>query len=219
MRLIDFAFPRLIPLLLLNMYLVACTSTPTLTPALLASQTLSPSEDTLQTPTVDPYLSARLEMVGNTIQARGITDSSVIEAMRSVPRHLFVPEEYISQAYEDHPLPIGFGQTISQPYMVAWMTELLSLNPGDKVLEIGTGSGYQAAVLAELGAIEVYTIEIVPELAQSAAERLASMGYTQSRQWKEMILRLTEYAPFDAPSLQQPGSSTFLRISIGRTDV
>src|SRR3972149_6139881 len=103
----------------------------------------------------DPFLEDRLEMVANTIKSRGVSDPDVLQAMRQVPRHLFVPTEYIGQAYADHPLPIGYGQTISQPYIVAWMTELLDLKPGEKVLEIGTGSGYQAAVLAELGDVVV----------------------------------------------------------------
>ena len=97
--------------------------------------------------------------------------------MRSVPRHEFVPAEYLDQAYDDHPLPIGYGQTISQPYIVAWMTDLLGLQPGEKVLEIGTVSGYQAAILVELGSVDVYSIEIVPELASSAVQRLQSLGY------------------------------------------
>ena len=106
-------------------------------------------------------------MVSQQIEARGVKDPDVLEVMRRVPRHRFVPADMVSQAYEDHPLPIGYGQTISQPYIVALMTEALKIEPGDRVLEIGTGSGYQAAVLAELGA-EVYTVEIIPELAQQA---------------------------------------------------
>ena len=100
----------------------------------------------------------------------------VLEAMAQVPRHALVPEEQRDAAYEDRPLPIGYGQTISQPFIVALMTDLLRIEPGDKVLEVGTGSGYQAAVLAELGA-EVYTIEIVPELGRRAARRLDRIGY------------------------------------------
>jgi len=115
-------------------------------------------------------------MVARQIEARGVSDDAVLEAMRTVPRHLFVPEKWIDQAYEDHPLPIGYGQTISQPFIVAWMTELLELEPGDRVLEIGTGSAYQAAILGEMEA-EVYTIEIIEALAVQADERLAEMGY------------------------------------------
>jgi len=120
---------------------------------------------------------ARERMVQDTIIERGISDPTVIAAMRSVPRHRFVPDQYLDQSYADHPLPIGYGQTISQPYIVAWMTELLELHPGEKVLEIGTGSGYQAAILAEMG-MEVYSIEIIPELAESATEHLRDLGYT-----------------------------------------
>ncbi len=123
------------------------------------------------------FAERRDAMVRNTIEARGVTDPDVLRAMRTVLRHALVPEDYIAQAYEDHPLPIGYGQTISQPYIVALMTESLALNPGDPVLEIGTGSGYQAAVLAELPGVEVYSIEIVPQLAEQAAERLRALGY------------------------------------------
>src|SRR5439155_26733555 len=110
------------------------------------------------------------------IEARGIRDAGVLRAMRATPRHLFVPVALQSQAYEDHPLPIGHSATISQPYVVAWMTELLQPAKTDRVLEIGTGSGYQAAVLSRLAG-SVYTIEIVPELARSAIKRLAGLGH------------------------------------------
>ena len=116
-------------------------------------------------------------MVKNQIEARGVSDTRVLEAMRSVERHKFVPGHHIASAYEDHPLPIGHGQTISQPYIVALMTELCELKGKEKVLEIGTGSGYQAAVLSLL-AREVYSIEIVEPLAISASEKLAELGYT-----------------------------------------
>jgi protein-L-isoaspartate(D-aspartate) O-methyltransferase len=157
----------------------------------------------METPSVsgeaDPYLSARLKMVRNDIEARGISDPEVLDAMRNVPRNEFVPPEYIRAAYGDHPLPIGYGQTISQPYIVAWMTELLDLKPGEKVLEIGTGSGYQAAVLAELGSVDVYTIEIVPELEQIAAQRLKDLGYSQVQvKQGDGYYGWPEYAPFDA---------------------
>ena len=118
-------------------------------------------------------------MVEDTIESRGVANPDVLRAMTLTPRHEFIPADHQDQAYEDHPLPIGYGQTISQPYIVAWMTELLELKPGDKVLEIGTGSGYQAAVLAELGYVEVYSIEIVPELADIAKERLERLGYAK----------------------------------------
>jgi protein-L-isoaspartate(D-aspartate) O-methyltransferase len=118
----------------------------------------------------------RQEMVDEQIAARGITDPAVLRAMRAVPRHRFVPADLQAHAYIDSPLPIGRGQTISQPYIVALMTELAMVSPGDRVLEIGTGSGYQAAVLAEIGA-DVYTIEIIPELAESARATLEALGY------------------------------------------
>jgi len=116
-------------------------------------------------------------MVRSQIEARGVRDERVLAALRQVPRHRFVPEDLVPSAYEDGPLPIGHGQTISQPYIVAVMTELLAPGPDDVVLDIGTGSGYQAAVLSRL-ARRVYSIEIVPELAQSARERLEALGYT-----------------------------------------
>jgi protein-L-isoaspartate(D-aspartate) O-methyltransferase len=157
-----------------------------------------PIQETLQ-PSEDPFLYDRLKMVVNTIEVRGVKNADVLEAMRTVPRHAFVPEEYINDAYADHPLPIGYGQTISQPYIVAWMTELLALEPGDKVLEIGTGSGYQAAVLAALGYVEVYSIEIVPELAESASQRLQDLGYSEVKvKQGDGYYGWEEYAPFDA---------------------
>ncbi len=138
-------------------------------------------------------------MVEQTIEDRGVTAPDVLRAMRTVARHRFVPTDYVDQAYADHPLPIGYGQTISQPYIVAWMTELLALQPGEKVLEIGTGSGYQAAVLAELDDIDVYSIEIVPELAEQAANRLRDLGYTDVHvKQGDGYYGWEEYAPFDA---------------------
>jgi len=119
----------------------------------------------------------RERMVKQQIEARGVHDPRVLAAMRSVPREQFVPESVRSQAYADGPLPIGDGQTISQPYIVALMTELLEVGPGDKVLEIGTGSGYQGAVLGAMG-VNVFTIEIRPTLCREAAARLARLGYT-----------------------------------------
>lgn len=110
------------------------------------------------------------------IRSQGVRDSATLAAMRAVPRHEFVPERHRDRAYGDHPLPIGHGQTISQPYIVAYMTEMLNVDPGAQVLEVGTGSGYQAAVLAELGC-EVYTIEIFEALAESARQRLRRLGY------------------------------------------
>jgi protein-L-isoaspartate(D-aspartate) O-methyltransferase len=118
----------------------------------------------------------RAEMVESQLKARGITNNRVLEAFRKVPRHLFVPKNIIGSAYDDCALPIGDGQTISQPYMVAIMTELLELKGDEKVLEVGTGSGYQAAILAEL-AKKVITMERVPALAERAKKLLAEMGY------------------------------------------
>jgi protein-L-isoaspartate(D-aspartate) O-methyltransferase len=147
-------------------------------------------------PRVDPA-ERRSAMVEQQLVARGITDLRVLATMRDVPRHEFVPESLRDFAYEDSPLPIGSNQTISQPYIVAAMTELLQPKPSDVVLEIGTGSGYQAAVLARLVA-RVYSIEILPELARSAAEVLARTGVTNV----EVITGdghrgLPERAPFD----------------------
>jgi protein-L-isoaspartate(D-aspartate) O-methyltransferase len=124
---------------------------------------------------VDP-VRMRQRMVNEQIIARGITDARVLAAMREVPRHLFVQEALARQAYMDNSLPIGEGQTISQPYTVALMSELLQVEPSMRVLEIGTGSGYQAAVLARMGA-DVYTVERIPKLCQAARERLLSQGY------------------------------------------
>ena len=120
---------------------------------------------------------SRLEMVSKQIASRGIKDRPVLEAMRSVERHRFVSSEFHDEAYADYPLPIGHAQTISQPYIVALMTSLLEVDSGSRVLEIGTGSGYQTAVLAELVA-EVYSVEIIPALATAATEQLAMLGYT-----------------------------------------
>ena len=146
----------------------------------------------------DAYMKKREQMVAQQIGARGISDPRILQVMRAVPRHLFVPPAYRDDSYEDHPLPIGHDQTISQPYIVAYMTQAALLRPTDKVLEIGTGSGYQAAVLAEM-VEKVYTIEIVPELAEESAQRLKSLGY------ENIFVRCgdgyqgwPEEAPFDA---------------------
>jgi protein-L-isoaspartate(D-aspartate) O-methyltransferase len=136
-------------------------------------------------------------MVKFQIQNRGVTDQAVLDAMNAVPRHEFVPREWLAQAYQDHPLPIGFGQTISQPYIVALMTEQLGLKRGDKVLEIGAGSGYQAAVLAHLG-MDTYSVEIIPELARAAAERLARLGFKVAVRQGDGYLGWEEHAPYDA---------------------
>ena len=140
----------------------------------------------------------RQAMVKHHLAARDITDPMVLKAMSIVPRHLFMSETYRHLAYADHPLPIGDGQTISQPYIVALMTQLLEVKPGERILEIGTGSGYQAAVLAQLGA-EVYTIEIIQELADRAAGTLARLGYdTIHVRWGDGNLGWEQEAPFDA---------------------
>jgi protein-L-isoaspartate(D-aspartate) O-methyltransferase len=139
----------------------------------------------------------RQKMVRTQIMERGIDNPAVLGAMKKVPRHLFVTKEYKDEAYNDNPLPIGYNQTISQPYIVAYMTDVLKPGSKMKVLEVGTGSGYQAAVLAEI-VEKVYTIEIVPELAMESAERLKKLGYNNVickygdgyQGWKE-------YAPFD----------------------
>jgi protein-L-isoaspartate(D-aspartate) O-methyltransferase len=130
---------------------------------------------------------------------RGIMNEDILRAMRTVPRHKFVPPRYVDQAYEDYALPIGYGQAISQPHLVAQMIQLLELQPAQKVLEIGTGSGYQAAVLAELGYVDVYSIEIVPELAESAVTRLQELGYTNVHiKQGDGYFGWPEFAPFDA---------------------
>ncbi len=137
-------------------------------------------------------------MVREQIESRGVTDTQVLAAMRKVPRHEFVPERWIDSAYDDGPLPIGYEQTISQPYIVALMTELLRLSSESKVLEVGTGSGYQAAVLAEIAG-EVYSIEIIEPLATTAAERLKRLGYDKVHvKLGDGYLGWPEHAPFDA---------------------
>jgi protein-L-isoaspartate(D-aspartate) O-methyltransferase len=139
----------------------------------------------------------RLQMVETQLRARGIRNAAVLEAMRRVPRERFVPANLQARAYDDGPLPIGDGQTISQPYIVAYMTEALDARKSDRVLEIGTGSGYQAAVLAELVA-EVYTIEIVPTLAARARELLDALGYRNIRaRHGDGYAGWPEAAPFD----------------------
>jgi protein-L-isoaspartate(D-aspartate) O-methyltransferase len=128
----------------------------------------------------DPFAKARAAMVTDQIESRGVRDPRVLDAMREVPRHLFIPASQREEAHDDHPLPIGHGQTISQPYIVALMTELARPASGEKALEVGTGSGYQAAVLSRLVG-KVFTIEIVEPLGRSAEKRLAEMGYANVR--------------------------------------
>jgi protein-L-isoaspartate(D-aspartate) O-methyltransferase len=148
-------------------------------------------------PQADKFYASRNKMVEAQIEARGISDPGTLRAMRKVPRHLFVPENYQNDAYGDFPLPIGYGQTISQPYIVAYMTEVVRPSSKKRVLEIGTGSGYQAAVLAEI-VDTVFTIEIVNELAKESAERLSTLGY------KNVVVKSgdgyngwIEHSPFD----------------------
>jgi protein-L-isoaspartate(D-aspartate) O-methyltransferase len=179
--------------------LTACTVAPSAAPP------ATPPPTTAVTPTPLPagdeagYALQREQMVIETIERRGVTDEDVLKAMRAVPRHLFVPENERDYAYGDYPLPIGYGQTISQPYIVALMTELLKLKEGDKVLEVGTGSGYQAAILAEIPGLEIYTVEIVPDLAESACQRLESLGYTQVHcKQADGYYGWPEHGPFDA---------------------
>ena len=144
------------------------------------------------------YKNARDRMVRTQIKSRGISDPATLQAMGSVPRHLFVPKDRVPYAYDDRPLPIGYGQTISQPYIVAYMTEIVQPKPRQRVLEIGTGSGYQAAVLAETG-VSVYTVEIIPELAKSASERLRRLGYGRVQvKSGDGYYGWEKYAPYDA---------------------
>ena len=146
----------------------------------------------------DPFKKKREELVSKSIERRGVKDKAVLKSMNTVKRHLFVPENSVSNAYNDRPLPIGYGQTISQPFIVAYMTEAINPKPGYKVLEIGTGSGYQAAVLAEI-VKEVYTIEIVPELGNTAAARLKKLGYNNVNvKVSDGYFGWKEHGPYDA---------------------
>ncbi|HHM24105.1 MAG TPA: protein-L-isoaspartate(D-aspartate) O-methyltransferase [Bacteroidetes bacterium] len=171
------------------------------TTALLLLISCKPNQESrfMEKPSVqDEYAELRNRMVVEQIASRGVSDPRVLAAMRKVPRHEFVPEEYRDLAYRDTPLPIGYGQTISQPYIVAYMTEQLHIGKEDTVLEIGTGSGYQAAVLAEL-ASEVYTIEIIPELAERAKKTLRRLGYNNVHvRIGDGYKGWPEHAPFDA---------------------
>lgn len=149
-------------------------------------------------PQEDPYYNQRLQMVQHQIENRGIKDSSTLKAMRNVNRHLFVPKGSIKYAYDDRPLPIGYGQTISQPYCVAYMTEILKPGTDHKVLEIGTGSGYQAAVLAEI-VDSMFTIEIIEELGKSAKKRLKNLEYNNVQvKIEDGYYGWEAHAPFDA---------------------
>jgi protein-L-isoaspartate(D-aspartate) O-methyltransferase len=160
----------------------------------------------------EPRSEARMRMVSEQIEARGVAQARVLAAMRKVPRHRFVPASQDAYAYEDRPLPIGHQQTISQPYIVALMTELADVRQGDTVLEVGTGSGYQAAVLAEMG-VKVFSIEIVEALAEGAAALLSELGYGKHVEVRhgDGYGGWPEQAPFDAiivtaapPKIPQP---------------
>jgi protein-L-isoaspartate(D-aspartate) O-methyltransferase len=194
----------LVELLISLVGCVACRSQPTSSSS-IPGATLSPeraisatSETAPVAVSADPYAKTRSAMVRDQIAARGVADAAVLDIMRRVPRHRFVPDAYLTAAYEDHPLPIGYGQTISQPYIVAVMTEALKVKPGDRILEIGTGSGYQAAILDALGAA-VYTVEIIPALAEQARARLAELGHTRTQvSTGDGYFGWAEHAPYDA---------------------
>ena len=186
-------------ILLVILALVSYTpaKTPTPTTKIVPAEEM-PTLEAPPTATVDPYSEVRKKMVRDTMRLRDIADEKVLAVMEKVPRHEFVPEEYLNQAYEDHPLPIGYGQTISQPYIVALMTQLLKLKHGEKVLEIGTGSGYQAAVLAEL-TDQVYTVEIIKELVEESEEKLKRLGYANVKvKQADGYYGWEEHAPYDA---------------------
>jgi len=178
---------------------------------------------------MDRFADLRLKMVETQIESRGVKDARLLEALRRVPRHLFVPENRRAEAYEDEPLAIGEGQTISQPYIVAFMTEALKLRGRERILEIGTGSGYQTAVLAELAA-EVFSVEVIGELSRRAREELAGLGYGNirfqtgdgSRGWAEnapydgiIVTAAAEDIPAALPPQLKDGGRLILPVGIG----
>lgn len=155
---------------------------------------MSPAGEAFDSP---DFAARRSRMVQTQLGPRGIDDPRVLAAMERVPRHRFVPAEYLPQAYEDHPLPIGWDQTISQPYIVAWMSQLAQPTANSRALDVGTGSGYQAAILAEL-CQQVYTLEILPPLAEAARQRLTDLGYRNFElRCGDAHLGWPEQAPFD----------------------
>ena len=172
-----------------------------LLPTLLAAcqpRNARPDTAVVRSDAEDPFAAARARMAQEHIRARGIRNDSVLAAMARVPRHRFVPRSYEHLAYADQPLPIGLDQTISQPYIVAYMTEAAEISADEKVLEIGTGSGYQAAILGEI-AREVYTVELLPELASRARAVLQELGYTNINvRTGDGYAGWPEHAPFDA---------------------
>jgi len=218
--------------LILAALLLACGLSWYLRPPQGAPARLSEAATTSRAPAAseDEYREERARMVREQIEARGVRDARVLAAMRKVPRHLFVPPDEQPSAYVDSPLLIGYNQTISQPYVVAFMTEALELKPQDRVLEIGTGSGYQAAVLAEV-VRDVYTVEIVEPLARTAEERLRHMGYKNVhvrcgdgyRGWPEaapfdgiMVTAAPDHVP--APLVEQLREGGRLVLPLGRWD-
>lgn len=160
----------------------------------------------------EKFKKQREEMVENQIKARGIKDSRILQAMKKVPRHKFVPENYVDYAYQDEPVPIGEGQTISQPYIIAYMSEVLQLKEKDKVLEVGTGSGYQAAILAEIVEI-VFTIEVIQSLSLRAKKIITELGY-RNIYFKvgDGTLGWEEKGPYDAVMVTAAPSSIPARL-------
>jgi protein-L-isoaspartate(D-aspartate) O-methyltransferase len=185
----------LLSLILTMLFSGGCASQP----EDLSQPTPIPEDDTAEVEAFDGYAQARARLTAHAVRTQDLQDKDVIRALGAVPRHRFVPEDIVDSAYHDTALPIGYGQTISQPSLVALMTEYLELEPGEKVLEIGTGSGYQAAILAELGYMEVYSIEIVPELYQRATAILDELGYSNIfTKQGDGYYGWEDYAPYDA---------------------
>ena len=185
-------------ILCMCLVLTACAPGSSPSPPLAPAAENRSTPEMTTSPAHDPYLATRRRMVQTQMREQGITDSVVLDVMEKVPRDRFVLPQDVDRAYADSPLPIGYGQTISQPYMVALMTQLLNIKQGDKILEIGTGSGYQAAILAELTE-QVYTVEIIPELAAAAAQHLQELGYTQVHTRNaDGYYGWEEFAPYDA---------------------